>query len=172
MSDDTKYIYRFSEGNAQMRNLLGGKGANLSEMVSLGLPIPPGFVITTDVSLTYYDLGKRMPDGLWEDIQANMHLLEADVGRKLGDVNNPLLLSVRSGARISMPGMMDTILNLGINDQVVEGLARQMNDRRPAFDAYRRFIQIFADVAMGVPGGIFEEILEDHKGTRRRHPRS
>ena len=163
MSDDTKYIYRFSEGNASMRNLLGGKGANLSEMVSLGLPIPPGFVITTDVSLTYYDLGKRMPDGLWEDIQANMHLLEADVGRKLGDVNNPLLLSVRSGARISMPGMMDTILNLGINDQVVEGLARQMNDRRPAFDAYRRFIQIFADVAMGVPGGIFEEILEEHK---------
>ena len=163
MSDDTKYIYRFSEGNASMRNLLGGKGANLSEMVSLGLPVPPGFVITTDVSLTYYDLGKRMPDGLWEDIQANMHLLEADVGRRLGDVGNPLLLSVRSGARISMPGMMDTILNLGINDQVVEGLARQMNDRRPAFDAYRRFIQIFADVAMGVPGGIFEEILEEHK---------
>ncbi len=163
MTTDTKYIYRFSEGNASMRNLLGGKGANLSEMVSLGLPVPPGFVITTDVSLTYYDLGKRMPDGLWEDIQTNMHLLEADVGRKLGDVNNPLLLSVRSGARISMPGMMDTILNLGINDQVVEGLARQMNDRRPAFDAYRRFIQIFADVAMGVPGGIFEDILEDHK---------
>ena len=163
MTTDTKYIYRFSEGDASMRNLLGGKGANLSEMVSLGLPVPPGFVITTDVSLTYYDLGKRMPDGLWEDIQTNMHLLEADVGRKLGDVDNPLLLSVRSGARISMPGMMDTILNLGINDQVVEGLARQMNDRRPAFDAYRRFIQIFADVAMGVPGGIFEDILEDHK---------
>ncbi len=163
MSEDTKYIYRFSEGNAQMRNLLGGKGANLSEMVHLGLPVPPGFVITTDVSLTYYDLGKRMPDGLWEDIQANMHLLEADVGRKLGDVDNPLLLSVRSGARISMPGMMDTILNLGINDQVVEGLAKQMNDRRPALDAYRRFIQIFADVAMGVPGQIFEEIIEDHK---------
>ena len=163
MSDDTKYIYRFSEGNASMRNLLGGKGANLSEMVGLGLPVPPGFVITTDVSLTYYDLGKRMPDGLWEDIQTNMHLLEADVGRKLGDVANPLLLSVRSGARISMPGMMDTILNLGINDQVVEGLAKQMNNRRPAFDAYRRFIQIFADVAMGVPGSIFEEILEEHK---------
>ena len=163
MSEDTKYIYRFSEGNASMRNLLGGKGANLSEMVSLGLPVPPGFVITTDVSLTYYDLGKRMPDGLWEDIQANMHLLEADVGRNLGDVDNPLLLSVRSGARISMPGMMDTILNLGINDQVVEGLAEQMNDRRPAFDAYRRFIQIFADVAMEVPGQIFEDILEEHK---------
>ena len=163
MSEDSKYIYRFSEGNASMRNLLGGKGANLSEMVSLGLPVPPGFVITTDVSLTYYDLGKRMPDGLWEDIQANMHLLEADVGRNLGDVDNPLLLSVRSGARISMPGMMDTILNLGINDQVVEGLAAQMNDRRPAFDAYRRFIQIFADVAMEVPGQIFEDILEEHK---------
>ena len=163
MSDSTKYIYRFSEGNAQMRNLLGGKGANLSEMVRLGLPVPPGFVITTDVSLTYYEIGKRMPDGLWEDIQTHMHILEADVGRKLGDVNNPLLLSVRSGARISMPGMMDTILNLGINDQIVEGLAKQMNDRRPAFDAYRRFIQIFANVAMGVPGGIFEEILEEHK---------
>ena len=163
MTDTAKYIYRFSEGNAQMRNLLGGKGANLSEMVSLGLPIPQGFVITTDVSLIYYDLGKRMPDGLWEDIMDNIRFLEADVNRKLGDVNNPLLLSVRSGARISMPGMMDTILNLGINDQVVEGLARQMNDRRPAFDAYRRFIQIFADVAMGVPGHVFEDILEEHK---------
>ena len=163
MSDTRKYIYRFIEGNAEMRNLLGGKGANLSEMVKMGLPVPPGFIITTDVSLEYYDIGKKMPDGLWDDIQAHMHELESDVSRKLGDTENPLLVSVRSGARFSMPGMMDTILNLGINDEVVEGLARQMNDRRPAFDAYRRFIQIFGDVAMGVPSATFEEILEDCK---------
>ena len=163
MTESRKYIYRFSEGNAQMRNLLGGKGANLSEMVGLGLPVPPGFIITTDVSLEYYKIGKKMPDGLWEDIQAHMHELEANAGRKLGDANNPLLVSVRSGSRFSMPGMMDTILNLGVNDQVVEGLARQMNDRRPAFDAYRRFLQIFGDVAMGVPSSAFEEILEECK---------
>ncbi|MEE9262428.1 MAG: PEP/pyruvate-binding domain-containing protein, partial [Dehalococcoidia bacterium] len=163
MTESRKYIYRFSEGNAQMRNLLGGKGANLSEMVGLGLPVPPGFIITTDVSLEYYKIGKKMPDGLWEDIQAHMHELEANVGRKLGDANNPLLVSVRSGSRFSMPGMMDTILNLGVNDQVVEGLARQMNDRRPAFDAYRRFLQIFGDVAMEVPSSVFEEILEECK---------
>ncbi|MFB3092607.1 MAG: pyruvate, phosphate dikinase, partial [Dehalococcoidia bacterium] len=163
MTESRKYIYRFSEGNAQMRNLLGGKGANLSEMVGLGLPVPPGFIITTDVSLEYYKIGKKMPDGLWEDIQAHMHELEANVGRKLGDADNPLLVSVRSGSRFSMPGMMDTILNLGVNDQVVEGLTRQMDDRRPAFDAYRRFLQIFGNVAMEVPSSVFEEILEECK---------
>ncbi len=172
MNTAKKQIYRFSEGNAQMRNLLGGKGANLSEMVALGLPVPPGFVITTDVSLEYYRIGKRMPDGLWEDIQAHVRELGDNVGRSLGDPSNPLLVSVRSGARFSMPGMMDTILNLGVNDEAVEGLARQMNNRRAALDAYRRFLQIFADVAMDVSSSIFEEILEERKkeaGVRLDH---
>lgn len=146
-----------------MRNLLGGKGANLSEMVKLGLPVPPGFVVTTDVSLEYYRIGRKMPEGLWEDIKSHVHDLEADVGRKLGDPNNPLLLSVRSGARFSMPGMMDTILNLGVNDDVIDGLANQMDDQRAAYDAYRRFIQIFGNVAMGVPSSLFEDLLEETK---------
>ncbi|MQF70029.1 pyruvate, phosphate dikinase [SAR202 cluster bacterium AD-804-J14_MRT_500m] len=158
-----KYIYKFSEGNAQMKNLLGGKGANLSEMVNLGLPVPPGFVITTDVCLQYYELNRTMPLGLWEDIESHVHDLELDVGRGFGDADNPLLVSVRSGARFSMPGMMDTILNLGLNEENINGLGRVMGDRRSALDAYRRFLQIFSNVAMGVPGELFEEILDFHK---------
>lgn len=158
-----KYIYKFSEGNAQMRNLLGGKGANLSEMVSLGLPVPPGFVITTDVCLQYYELDRKMPAGLWESIESHMHDLERDVDRGFGNVENPLLVSVRSGARFSMPGMMDTILNLGLNDENINGLGRVMGDRRSAMDAYRRFLQIFSNVAMGVPGELFEDILDVYK---------
>ncbi len=172
MVQGQKYIYRFAEGSAQMRDLLGGKGANLSEMVSLGLPVPPGFVITTDVCLQYYDLDRKMPPGLWEDIQSHMHELEEDVGRRLGDLENPMLVSVRSGARFSMPGMMDTILNLGLNDENVGGLGRLMGDQRPAMDAYRRFLQIFSNVAMGVPGALFEEILDEQKqraGVRLDH---
>ena len=172
MTRAKKRIYRFNEGSADMRDLLGGKGANLAEMVSLGLPVPPGFIITTETCLEYYDLGRQMPKGLWEDIQTRMCELEADVGRRLGDVDNPLLVSVRSGSKFSMPGMMDTILNLGINDQIVEGVARLMNDRRPAFDAYRRFLQIFGNVAMGVPSSAFEKLLEERKeqaGVRMDH---
>ena len=150
MNGKKKRVYRFDEGDATMRNLLGGKGANLSEMVKMGLPVPPGFVITTEVSLEYYDLGKKMPEGLWEDITANMRVLEASVGRKFGDAKQPLLVSVRSGARFSMPGMMDTILNLGINDDIVEGLVELMGEKRSAMDAYRRFLQIFGNVAMGM----------------------
>ena len=163
MNGKKKRVYRFDEGDATMRNLLGGKGANLSEMVKMGLPVPPGFVITTEVSLEYYDLGKKMPEGLWEDITANMRVLEASVGRKFGDAKQPLLVSVRSGARFSMPGMMDTILNLGINDDIVEGLVELMGEKRSAMDAYRRFLQIFGNVAMGMESSEFEEILDEQK---------
>ena len=172
MTGNKKYIYGFDEGNASMRNLLGGKGANLSEMKSLGLPVPPGFVITTETCLEYYEIGNKLPTGLWDDVKSYMHALESDVGRGFGDDRNPLLVSVRSGARFSMPGMMDTILNLGINDNVVEGLATLMDDRRPAFDAYRRFIQIFGNVALGVPSAIFEDLLQERKeraGVRLDH---
>ncbi len=158
-----KFIYRFSEGNADMRDLLGGKGANLCEMARLALPVPSGFVITTEACLEYYVQGNQLPGGLWEDIQEHMHELESTMGRKFGSSENPLLVSVRSGAKVSMPGMMDTILNLGINDAVAEGLGRQMGDRRPALDAHRRFLQIFAQVVMGMDSSTFEHILEGHK---------
>ena len=163
MTRSKKLIYRFDEGSADMRDLLGGKGANLGEMVKLGLPVPPGFVITTETCLEYYRLERHVPQGLWEDIQAHMHELEAEIGRRFGATEDPLLVSVRSGARFSMPGMMDTILNLGINDEIVTGLSRIMGDSRPAFDAYRRFLQIFGNVAMGVDSSIFEELLERRK---------
>ncbi|PKB81363.1 MAG: pyruvate, phosphate dikinase [SAR202 cluster bacterium Io17-Chloro-G9] len=159
----TKAIYRFDEGDASMADLLGGKGSNLCEMVSLGLPVPPGFVISTQVCQEYYALGNRIPQGLSEGVKSNVHLLEKSLGRTFGSATNPLLLSVRSGAKVSMPGMMDTILNLGINDDIVKGLASMMGDPRPAFDAYRRFLQIYANVVLEVPAGTFEEILATHK---------
>ena len=159
----TKLVYRFDEGNGSMADLLGGKGSNLCEMVSMGLPVPPGFVITTQVCHQYNDLGNRLPDGLFEDVKANVHLLEDSLGRTFGAPANPLLLSVRSGAKVSMPGMMDTILNLGINDEIVRGLASMMGDPRPAYDAYRRFIQIYADVVLEIPGETFEDVLALHK---------
>src|SRR5689334_5160391 len=135
-----KRVYSFGDGKADgnqgMRNLLGGKGANLHEMTVLGLPVPPGFTITTEVCTHYYKNGKAYPEGLKEDIEHAMKQMEKIVGAKFGDVSNPLLVSVRSGARASMPGMMDTILNLGLNDQTVEGLAKAANDPRFAYDAY------------------------------------
>ena len=167
-----KYIFRFSEGKAGMEDILGGKGANLSEMANLGLPVPPGFIVTTEACLKYYSLAKKMPFGLWDDILKHVGHLEKDVGKGFGDSQNPLLLSVRSGARVSMPGMMDTILNLGINDENVEGLAKVMGDRRPALDAYRRFLQIFGNVAMNVPLKYFEDFLKETKivaGVRMDH---
>jgi pyruvate,orthophosphate dikinase len=160
----TKLVYRFEEGDASMTDLLGGKGGNLCEMVRLGLPIPPGFVITTQACLTYFALGQRFPAGLWESIQENLHLLETCLGRGFGSPTNPLLVSVRSGAKISMPGMMDTILNLGINGRVARGLASLMGDPRPAYDAYRRFLQIYGEVVMGVAPETREHILAEHKG--------
>ena len=146
-----------------MRDLLGGKGANLSEMAQLGLPVPPGYTITTEACLDYYQRNGQFPQGLWEDVREHMEWLETSLGRRFGSPTNPLLVSVRSGARVSMPGMMDTILNLGINDDIVRGLAGLMGDERPAFDAYRRFLQIFASVVLGAESSIFEEILARHK---------
>ena len=167
-----KLVYRFDEGDASMRELLGGKGANLSEMARLGLPVPPGFTITTEACLDYYEGGRQLPEGLWDDVRESMSWLEQSIGKEFGSPTNPLLVSVRSGARVSMPGMMDTILNLGTNDEIVTGLAELMGDERPALDVYRRFIQIFASVAMGVESSVFEEILARHKekaGVRMDH---
>ena len=138
------WVYRFgdgkAEGSARMRNELGGKGANLAEMSSLGLPVPPGFTINTDVCTWFYKNGKSYPDGLEKQVADALAAIEATVGRKFGDPKKPLLVSVRSGARVSMPGMMDTVLNLGLNDETVESLAQKSGDRRFAYDSYRRFI--------------------------------
>lgn len=171
---DKQYIYNFSggsaDGDASMKNLLGGKGANLAEMANIGLPVPPGFTISTEVCTHYYDNQKTYPDGLFEtDIPKALHTIEEQLGKKFGDTNNPLLLSVRSGSRASMPGMMDTILNLGLNDNTVEGLARKSGNTRFAWDCYRRFVQMYGDVVLGLkPANSkqkdpFEEILEARK---------
>ena len=159
----TKYVYLFNEGKADMRNLLGGKGANLAEMTNLGLPVPQGFTVTTEACTRYYDDGRKIADEIQKEIEENLVKLEAKTGKKFGDEANPLLVSVRSGARASMPGMMDTILNLGLNDQVVEGLAKLTNNPRFAYDSYRRFIQMFSDVVMGLEKSRFERIIDDMK---------
>ena len=158
-----KHIYRFDEGNASMNDLLGGKGSNLCEMARLGLPVPPGFVITTQVCRDYLNRNNTIPLGLEASIRDHLKDLEKSIGRSFGSTSHPLLVSVRSGARVSMPGMMDTILNLGINDQIVEGLASIMGDPRPAYDAYRRFIQIYSEVVMNVDPEPFEQILTSCK---------
>jgi len=155
-----KYVYLFSEGNASMRDLLGGKGANLAEMTSLGLPVPRGFTITTEACTRYYQDGKVIAKEIEDEIYRTMEKLEEIVGKKFGDPSNPFLVSVRSGARVSMPGMMDTILNLGLNDEVVVGLAKLTNNERFAYDSYRRFIQMFSDVVMEVEKSKFEDILD------------
>lgn len=158
-----KYVYLFSEGDASMRNLLGGKGANLAEMTSLGLPVPQGFTVTTEACTRYYEDGETIAPEIVEQIYDAMEKLEGIVGKKFGDVNNPFLVSVRSGARVSMPGMMDTVLNLGLNDETVEGLAKLTNNERFAYDSYRRFIQMFSDVVMGIEKSHFDEIMDDIK---------
>ena len=158
-----KLVYRFEEGDSSMRDLLGGKGANLCEMAKLGLPVPPGIVITTEACLDYYERDHQLPPGLWEQVREGLRSIEASLGREFGSPANPLLVSVRSGGRVSMPGMMDTILNLGINDQIAPGLAKLMGDERPAYDAYRRFLQAYASVVLEVEDSVFEEILADHK---------
>ncbi len=158
-----KYVYLFSEGNAQMRNLLGGKGANLAEMTGLGLPVPFGFTITTEACTRYYEDGKHVGDDIQEQIFKAVTELEKVAGKQFGDVKNPFLVSVRSGARASMPGMMDTILNLGLNDETVVGLAALTSNERFAYDSYRRFIQMFSDVVMDVEKAKFEEILDEVK---------
>ena len=159
----TKYVYNFKEGNANMRELLGGKGANLAEMASLGLPVPNGFTITTEACTAYYKDGEKINDSIVEEILKSLHNLEDEMGKKLGDVNDPLLVSVRSGARASMPGMMDTILNLGLNDEAVEGFAKKTDNPRFAYDSYRRFIQMYSDVVMEVNKSFFEKIIDELK---------
>ncbi len=158
-----KYVYLFSEGNASMRNLLGGKGANLAEMTNLGLPVPQGFTVTTEACTRYYQDGETINQEIVDQIYEAMGKVEKIAGKKFGDLDNPFLVSVRSGSRVSMPGMMDTILNLGLNDDAVQGLARLTNNERFAYDSYRRFIQMFSDVVMGIDKNKFEQILDDVK---------
>ena len=159
----TKFVYLFSEGNAKMRDLLGGKGANLAEMTVLGLPVPQGFTISTQACNKYYEDGKVIDPCIIEEIFSYLTTLEGICGKKFGDIENPFLVSVRSGARASMPGMMDTILNLGLNDVTVQGMARLTNNERFAYDSYRRFIQMFSDVVMDIEKKKFEKILDEAK---------
>ncbi len=158
-----KFLYLFSEGNADMRNLLGGKGANLAEMTNIGMPVPQGFTITTEACTQYYEDGERINDDIQAQIMEYIDKLEKITGKKFGDLENPLLVSVRSGARASMPGMMDTILNLGLNEQVVEVIAKQSNNPRWAWDCYRRFIQMYSDVVMEVGKKYFEQLIDEMK---------
>ena len=158
-----KYVYKFTEGNGSMRELLGGKGANLAEMASLELPVPMGFTITTEACNQYYADGEKINDEIMSQVQKNLTWLEKFMGKKLGDPKNPLLVSVRSGARASMPGMMDTILNLGINDEVAEAMAEASNNPRFVYDSYRRFVQMFSDVVMGLSKKRFEVIIDELK---------
>ena len=165
----TKYVYAFKEGNKDMRNLLGGKGANLAEMASLGLPVPNGFTITTEACIAYYKNGKTISKEIEDEILSHLHALEQEMSKKLGNIEDPLLVSVRSGARASMPGMMDTILNLGLNDTAVEGFASKTNNPRFAYDSYRRFIQMYSDVVMEVPKNYFEKIIDEVKEKKGIH---
>jgi len=169
----SKYVYFFgngqAEGRSEMKNLLGGKGANLAEMTSIGLPVPPGFTITTEVCTEFYKNERQYPAGLKEEVAANLKQVEGLMERTFGDAANPLLVSVRSGARASMPGMMDTILNLGLNDSTVQGIIAQSGDERFAYDAYRRFVQMYSDVVMGMEKDILEHLLEQKKEERGVH---
>ena len=162
-----KWVYTFGQGKAEgesgLRGLLGGKGADLAEMARLGLPVPPGFTITTEVCAYFYENGKQFPAGLTGEVETALACLGQSTGHSFGDEHNPLLVSARSGAKISMPGMMDTVLNLGLNDITVEALAASAGDARFAYDSYRRFIQMYASVVLGIEHHIFEEILEYYK---------
>jgi pyruvate, orthophosphate dikinase len=158
-----KWVYLFSEGNAKMRELLGGKGAGVSEMTNAGLPVPPGFTITTEACNAYYDSNEQFPQGMWEQALAALKIVEQKTGKGFGAKNNPLLVSVRSGAKFSMPGMMDTVLNLGINDETVQGLVALTGDERFAYDAYRRFIQMFSKIVLDTDPHEFEHLLEQYK---------
>ena len=164
-----KWVYKFHEGSAAMRNLLGGKGCNLAEMTNLGMPIPQGFTVTTEACTEYYNCGKQISDEIQEQIFEAITWMEGINGKKFGDTENPLLVSVRSGARASMPGMMDTILNLGLNDVAVEGFAKKTGNPRFAYDSYRRFIQMYSDVVMEVPKSYFEKIIDEMKEAKGVH---
>ena len=165
----TKYVYKFEEGNAQMRELLGGKGANLAEMTGLGMPVPEGFTVTTEACTRYYEDGRKLADDIMDEIMDNVRQLEERSGLKFGDPEKPLLVSVRSGARASMPGMMDTILNLGLNDDVVKAMIAGNPDpkfERFVYDSYRRFIQMFSDVVMEVGKKYFEQLIDKMKAEK------
>jgi pyruvate, orthophosphate dikinase len=166
-----KFVYFFggnkTEGNATMKNLIGGKGSNLAEMANMGIPVPPGFTITTEACIKFYENNKKHPQGMMDQVKENLKKLEAVMGKKLGDHTDPLLVSVRSGARVSMPGMMDTVLNLGLNDVAVKGLAQKSGNERFAYDAYRRFCQMFGDVVLDVEHSDFEEILNAKKTEKK-----
>lgn len=161
-----KYVYLFNEGNASMKNLLGGKGANLAEMTNLGIPVPQGFTVSTEACTKYYEDGRTLSDDVTQQIYTALSNIESSTEKKFGSIDNPLLVSVRSGARASMPGMMDTILNLGLNDETVEAVAKLTNNERFAYDSYRRFIQMFSDVVMGIEKRRFEDILDEVKEAR------
>ena len=161
-----KYCYLFSEGNANMRELLGGKGANLAEMTNIGLPVPQGFTITTEACTQYYEDNREINPEIMAEINEYIVKMEEITGKKFGDKENPLLVSVRSGARASMPGMMDTILNLGLNEEVVETIAAQSGNPRWAWDCYRRFIQMYSDVVMEVGKKYFEELIDEMKAKK------
>ncbi|HEX9039245.1 MAG TPA: pyruvate, phosphate dikinase [Ktedonobacterales bacterium] len=158
-----KWVYLFSEGSAEMRALLGGKGAGVAEMTKAGMPVPPGFTITTEACNAYYDAGKQFPEGMWQQALAALRVIEEQAGKTLGDVQNPLLVSVRSGAKFSMPGMMDTVLNLGLNDETVEGVIAFSGDERFAYDAYRRFLQMFSKIVLDAKGDDFEKVITRYR---------
>jgi pyruvate,orthophosphate dikinase len=158
-----KWVYLFSEGDESMRDLLGGKGAGLAEMTKAGLPVPPGFTCTTEACLAYFAAGKRFPEGLWDQVQQAMQVVEKQTGKKFGDPKNPLLVSVRSGARVSMPGMMDTVLNVGLNPETLKGLAALSGNERFAYDSYRRLISMFGRIVKGINGELFEKVLDAYK---------
>ena len=168
-----RYVYCFgggvSDAKAGDRNLLGGKGANLAEMASIGLPVPPGFTISTEMCTLYHEEGESFPESLRGQVAEGIAHIEQVTGKRFGDAADPLLVSVRSGARVSMPGMMDTVLNLGLNDRTVEGLAATSGDPRFAWDSYRRFIQMYSDVVLGLDHGLFEEALEIAKEDKGVH---
>ncbi|MFE0804540.1 pyruvate, phosphate dikinase [Streptomyces sp. NPDC058812] len=166
VANAAKFVYDFTEGNKDLKDLLGGKGANLAEMTNLGLPVPPGFTITTEACKTYLDSGEE-PAALRDEVSAHLDALEEKMGKKLGQADNPLLVSVRSGAKFSMPGMMDTVLNIGLSDKSVQGLAKQAGDDRFAWDSYRRLIQMFGKTVLGVDGDLFEEALEAAKSAKK-----
>src|SRR5947199_2887490 len=160
-----KYVCDFHEGNRDMKDLLGGKGANLAEMTNMGLHVPPGFTVTTEACLTYLTEG-TWPGGLEAEVEEHLKGLEGAMGKRLGDADDPLLVSVRSGAKFSMPGMMDTVLNLGLNDRSVQGLVAQGKDERFAWDSYRRFVQMFGKIVLDIPADRFEEALDRAKAAK------
>src|SRR5438309_5827872 len=161
-----KYVYAFEEGGRDQKYLLGGKGANLAEMTNLGLPVPPGFTISTDACKAYMALGDELPAGLMDEVAVAREQLEQKMGKQLGDADDPLLVSVRSGAPFSMPGMMDTVLNLGLNDESVKGLSKQTQNERFAYDSYRRFVQMFGKIVLDIDGEAFEEELDKIRHAR------